>query len=501
MKVSFLAPTKTNIIHVINTFFLYSGWPKSAKTYWRCFYCNMGNQGIKTYGHWNLEEGLPQKVQLFQDQTRNFMGHTFTIVGLSFVPIMDYIPDSNRPGTTITLTDCLDKRILVAISSALNFKYITRESSDGEWGLDQDGNWTGIVGDLQHNRADFSLLLGLVYSRAQVMDFSSIYINDRWVIISLKLQPLTQYLSLVKPFTGELWIAVFVSVVIMGFTLWLFTLVWTWISGDHGLSVSTALLYTSEVLLASPDLILPVNFTTRMMALCLGIFSVIVTSAYKSSLVAHLTVRVYPPPINSFQDLVDSRGVTWGSEPLYGTEVLFFNSSLDPVTREFYSKLEFDTLDYHMAKVMKGHHAFFSSKTSMRHVIASQYTSSLGYTPLHFSQTQYPTSAGSVWGTRRGAIFTEALTRMRTRLTEMGLFDYWMNDVISTKARQIRRDIKQKEGRLRFDAAGFSGEESQAEEVLSLNHLQGCFYILLIGYIVAIFTLTLENCIGYLNRN
>ncbi|XP_064120260.1 glutamate receptor U1-like [Macrobrachium nipponense] len=457
------------------------------------------------------------------------MGHTFTVVGLSFFPIMDYIPDSNRPGTTITLTDCLDKRILVAISSALNFKYITRESSDGEWGLDQDGNWTGIVGDLQHNRADFSLLLGLVYSRAQVMDFSSIYINDRWVIISLKLQPLTQYLSLVKPFTGVLWIAVFISVVVMGFTLWLFARIWTLISGDRGISITTSLLYTCEILLASPDLILPVNFTTRvmgyiqpwleeglyslmpssasddivlqMMAVCLGIFSVIVTSAYKSSLIAHLTVRVYPPPINNFQDLVNSERVTWGSEPLYGTEVLFFNSSLDPVTREFYSKLEFDNLDYHMGKVMKGHHAFFSSKTYMRHVIASQYTSSLGYTPLHFSQTQYPTSAGSVWGVRRGAIFTEALTRMRTRLSEMGLFDYWMNDVISTKARQIRKDIKEKEGHLKLDAAGFSGEDSRTEEVLSLNHLQGCFYILFIGYVVALLILTLENCIGYLNKN
>ncbi|XP_068241207.1 glutamate receptor-like [Palaemon carinicauda] len=476
-------------------------WQKSAKSYWRCFYCNKGNQAIKTYGDWSLEHGLPQKVKLFQDQTRDFMGHTFTVVGLSFFPIMDYIPDSNLPGTTITLTDCLDKRILTAVASALNFNYITREPSDGEWGLDQDGNWTGIVGDLQHNKADFSLLLGLVYSRAQVMDYSSIYINDRWVIISLRLQPLTQYLALIKPFTAVVWIGILVSILIVGVILWLFTRAWTWISEEYGPSISSSLLFTWGVLLSSPALNLPVTLTIRMLVLWLGIFSVIVTSAYRSSLIAHLTVRIFPPPINSFQDLVESDGVSWGSEPLYGTEVLFFNSSLDPVIREFYSKLEFDNLDYHMDKVMKGRHAFFNSRTYMRHVIASQYTNSLGFTPLHFSQTQYPTSAGSVWGTRRGAIFTEALTRMRTRLDEMGLFDYWMNDVIATKARQIRKEIKEKEGQLKFDAAGFSGEDTRSEEILSLSHLQGCFYILFIGYIIALFTLTLENCIGYFNKN
>ncbi|XP_064116666.1 probable glutamate receptor [Macrobrachium nipponense] len=315
-------------------------WQKSAQAYWRCFYCNTGDQGIKRGGRWNLERDLPQSVQLFQDQTRNFMGHTFTVSGLSFFPMTEYIPESNQGGTTITLTDCIDKRILTAISSALNFTYIVREPLDCVWGLDQDGNWTGIVGDLQHNRADFSLIVGLIDSRAKVMDFSDWYIYDRYALISLKLQPLARYLSFVKPFTGVMWIAVFLSTVVLGFALWLITRPWTSISGDQGLSISTSFFYTCEVLVSGPSLNLPVNFTTRLVALCLWIFSFIVTSAYKSSLIAHLTIPVFPPPINSFQDLLDSDGVTWGSDVLEGAPFMYFNCSLDPVVREFQSRSE-----------------------------------------------------------------------------------------------------------------------------------------------------------------
>ncbi|XP_064088201.1 ionotropic receptor 21a-like [Macrobrachium nipponense] len=240
------------------------------------------------------------------------------------------------------------------------------------------------------------------------------------------------------------------------------------------------------------------DIALQLVALCLWIFSFIVTSAYKSSLIAHLTIPVFPPPINSFQDLLDSDGVTWGSDVLEGAEFMYFNCSLDPVVREFRSRSEIDTLDNHMDKVMKGRHAYLESQIYMRDIIASQYTSSLGYTPIHFSETQYPT-AGYVWGFRRGAIFTEALTRMRTRLNEGGLFDYWTNDIINTKAWKTRRDIKEKGGQLKLDAADFRGEDTVTKEVLSLNHLQGCFYILFIGYIVALLTLTLEICIGHLN--
>ncbi|KAK7074315.1 hypothetical protein SK128_025053 [Halocaridina rubra] len=413
---------------------------------------------------------------------------------------MDYTPDTNLPGTKITLKDCLDKRILTTVAAYLNFTYIIREPEDGEWGLDQDGNWTGIVGELQHNKADFSLLLGLVYSRAQVMDFSSIYSNDRWVIISLKNQPLPKSQALVTPFTGPVWIGVIIATLVAGVALWLLNSVWRTLLNVPGMSLSLAMLYTWGALVCIPASNPPNRFNIRMLICWLWIFTFIVSSAYKSSLIAHLTIPTFPPPINSFEDLVHSSGITWGSEPLYGTEVIFFNSSLDPAMREFYSKLQFGTLEEHMTKVMEGKHAFFNSKWYIKHVIASQYTNTLGYTPLHFSQHQYPTSAGSVWGVRRGGIFNYAITRTRVRLTEVGLFAFWMDDVINTRAKQVRRELKEKGGGINFQNIGAETMNANTQEVLSLNHLQGAFYILFAGTLLAFTILLLEIGITCLTK-
>ena len=82
--------------------------------------------------------------------------------------------------------------------------YTIREPLDGEWGAPRDdGNWTGIVGTLQHHQADFCLGLTPNYARSRVVDFSRVYIGDPLVIISAKPRPLPNYLSLTRPFTGN----------------------------------------------------------------------------------------------------------------------------------------------------------------------------------------------------------------------------------------------------------------------------------------------------------
>ncbi|KAK7074314.1 hypothetical protein SK128_025052 [Halocaridina rubra] len=40
-------------------------WRYPLKAFWRCHYCNNGEMGIETYGHWNMDSGVPEKVHLF----------------------------------------------------------------------------------------------------------------------------------------------------------------------------------------------------------------------------------------------------------------------------------------------------------------------------------------------------------------------------------------------------------------------------------------------------
>ena len=83
-------------------------------------------------------------------------------------------------------------------------RYDVREPEDEQWGLEiSGGNWTGIVGTLQHEKADFSMDLTLTPQRAAVVEFSRVYIDEDTVILSTKPRPLPEYLSLINPFGGE----------------------------------------------------------------------------------------------------------------------------------------------------------------------------------------------------------------------------------------------------------------------------------------------------------
>ena len=67
-----------------------------------------------------------------------------------------------------------------------------------------DGNWSGTVGTLQHEEADFSFLLSITPGRMKVVDFSRIYRSESLCIMSPKPKTLPQYLQLIKPLSGSL---------------------------------------------------------------------------------------------------------------------------------------------------------------------------------------------------------------------------------------------------------------------------------------------------------
>lgn len=85
------------------------------------------------------------------------------------------------------------------------FRYVIREPKDGEWGmLLEGGNWTGLVGTLQQEEADFSTTITPTAPRLLAMEQARIYTRDPFVITSMKPRRLPHFLALVTPFTGEI---------------------------------------------------------------------------------------------------------------------------------------------------------------------------------------------------------------------------------------------------------------------------------------------------------
>lgn len=82
--------------------------------------------------------------------------------------------------------------------------YEVREPADEQWGVsDEEGHFTGIVGSLEREKGDLSMVLTPTPDRLQVMDHSRIYGEGAFVIISLKPQPPVPTWAFVESFTGN----------------------------------------------------------------------------------------------------------------------------------------------------------------------------------------------------------------------------------------------------------------------------------------------------------
>ncbi|KAK7084339.1 hypothetical protein SK128_009899 [Halocaridina rubra] len=147
---------------------------------------------------------------------------------------------------------------------------------DNQWGVSQtSGNWTGTVGTLQHNKADFSMLLSWMGSRMAVVDYSRVYVSEPLVIVTAKPRELPEIFSLVRPFPKVLWVAILGTCMIAGTMIWLLQKIWGWMLGKRSLNLSTALLYSWGILLEDPPVNLPSNITARV---SINITSYITTS-------------------------------------------------------------------------------------------------------------------------------------------------------------------------------------------------------------------------------
>lgn len=72
---------------------------------------------------------LEQEIRLNQsipDIPYNMMGHKMNIVSVLHFPYVDYNLNSNTPGSIVTLKDSVDARILLTLSTKLNFTYVSR---------------------------------------------------------------------------------------------------------------------------------------------------------------------------------------------------------------------------------------------------------------------------------------------------------------------------------------------------------------------------------------
>ncbi|KAK3886252.1 hypothetical protein Pcinc_009585 [Petrolisthes cinctipes] len=433
-------------------------------------------------------------LTLFLDQSSNFMGHRLRVVSVPFFPYMAYKKESDHPGGPITPTDSIDKRLLSTIAGKLNVSFDNFEEPKRGFGLAKDGKFNGLVGFLQREEADFCTMLGATADRLRVLDYIRTYPSDLMTIISLNPPPFPQHSALIRPFEKEVWASLLVGVVVWGIVFWVMQQFWVSVTArQRSIQFSKTLLYGWGALLEQPPLDPSVSLSGQMLAGWWLLFSLIIITGYKSSLIAHLTVQSKTQPMETLEDLVHTDGWRWGTEPWVFTGIPgdYYAKHTDPVVKEIHRRMEVYDVDAGLKEVLKGGFSLIDSENYIGIIIASRYTTGNGYTPFFISKKGFPMTSAFGWGFRKGAPNYELFRQLIHGLEDTGIIKYWMEDVIDHKIRNTRAT-----GEMPAIPDLTNTEMDNKQIALSLNHLQGAFYLLFLGSGLALLVLVSENFIN-----
>nr|XP_045620084.1 glutamate receptor ionotropic, NMDA 2A-like [Procambarus clarkii] len=446
----------------------------------------------------HLESPVPPRRSVTEQSVPSDPTASQTPVTQSPKSPTDILRGGSRTEGTITgapaftgtpLDDCRDTELRTSFRKVTT-SFDVHEVINRTWGVETNGTFTGTIGLLQREEMDFSTLTVPTANRLRVVEFLNAYPADTLSITSLKPTLLPKSLALIRPFEGEVWVALLVSVVMWGVTLWLMERAWQWVAGGRQVALNTTFLYAWGALLQNLPSEPSVNFSSRMLVGWWLVFCLIVTTGFSSSLMAHLTVQGRSRPLKTFQDLVNQPGWRWGTPPWILSEAVvdYFVKHPNPAVNQVYQKMEVIREDEPLKKVLAGGFSLIFLKDFATINIATRYTDARGNTPFYISR-DIPVFLGAGWCIRKGAPFRKEFSQLMTRLDAAGFTTYWPADVIASKVREKRKALKLDTTTVLGDIFQDEGEEV----VLSLNHLQGAFYMLLVGSCVAFLTLLGEN--------
>ncbi|KAK4313629.1 hypothetical protein Pmani_015033 [Petrolisthes manimaculis] len=465
---------------------------REAWLYRRCLYCNNGESGVRYIYHWKHNHFLTN-VQLFHGDVefKDLGGHSLRYIAVHYFPYIAFTPDTDQPLSKVTPIDSLDYRLILAFSEKMNYTYSIYGEPDNSWGEDIDGEFSGLCGYLQREEFDVSTIIVPTALRLKAANFIRSYPTDLMTVISLKPQPLPKHLAFIRPFTGTVWVAILVSVMVWGILLWLLTRTRSHITGDESIQLNTALLYGWGALLAVPPPDPSVSTSGQMMVGWWLLFCLVFFTGFQSTLISHLTVnRARTRPPETMEDLVKADGWKWGIEPwiLSGIPLEYFTRHTDPVVIKIYKEIEVLNADEALEKVSKGQYSLLDLTYYITIHVLSYYADANGHTPFYISKNGFTFMSTFGWGVRYGAPFYHRFHKLTLQLEATGITNHWLQELITQRVKENRAKThtSQKE-RLNQNS-----EELNGGVVLGLDHLQGAFYLLFLGSGVALVMLVAE---------
>nr|XP_053627916.1 glutamate receptor ionotropic, delta-2-like [Cherax quadricarinatus] len=217
------------------------------------------------------------------------------------------------------------------------------------------------------------------------------------------------------------------------------------------------------------------------------VFTFIIGTAYRGNLTASLTIPKYPPRPETLEELIKvTKRVTM---PPYGIQFRnFYSQSDSTVFKTLAKQMDFVPTAYDGLKyASEQKRAHIEVRRYLELVIAQNFTLADGSTPLYLGRENvFP--GLSAWPLPHDAPYKFHLDRCIMAITEAGLYEKWSQDVMVWARKQSPVGQQQDGG----EGGGGDGGGDSNTKALTLSHLQGPIFLLLVGLGFALLSFTVE---------
>ncbi|XP_050439120.1 ionotropic receptor 21a [Adelges cooleyi] len=453
----------------------------------------LGSSVQKILTTWKENRLTRPEVNLYPAKlVHGFQGHRFVVSAIDKPPLVfrsSHIKKDETYNKKSASWDGVEIRLLRLISQILNF---TLDIHDASTTKNRDEAEDRIIGDLIDSKADLGVAgLYITSDRYPNVDFSPVIAQDCGAFLSLGSYALSKYRAIFGPFHWSIWVMVVFTYVAAIFPI-AFTnnrSVKTLCKSPKQLESMCCYMFgTYTNLFTFKGIKSWTNTKTGSTRLFIGtywIFTIIITTAYTSSIIAFITLPAQPMTVDTSYELVDENYKIITLEK--GGWQNYFSVTNDVVSQKLFKNVKLvnnteDAMDYIVKTRFILDYAFFGSKISLTYLSQSSYVQKYNNRKIFFhvgSECYVPFNVGLAY--KKNFVFRNVLSDFILRAQQSGLLY------------KIVRDI---------DWEIIQGSESKQtllykvkpeDRQLTLDDVQGMFVLLGGGIFLAVGILLAEN--------
>ncbi|XP_069951455.1 ionotropic receptor 93a-like [Cherax quadricarinatus] len=422
---------------------------------------------IVEIGAWSKARGLHLlNLPLFPEKFNNFYRASVNVTALPYKPFWSVAEEQSGNNSGVSSYTGSDVILLRAIAGALNFTINVLPVATWDQVTSLVMERTSFVAAVTHK---------VLPQRCLLYDFTYVYIQGSISFAMATPSFISNWESLVDPLTTEVWVAIFVVLLMVPPCLFMISR-----PEDDILTIAdSAEIAVGTLLGQGTKKQLPERSSSRLLLVTWLVFAFIVSNVYRGNLTAALTLPKYPARPETLEQLV--KVVDKVTMPTYGEKFKqFFKQSDSEVYQTLSNIMELVAFSADgLRQAAEKKQAYIDGRQYLQQVIADNFTLVDGSTQLYIGREGIAPGPNA-WPIPHDAPYKPQFDKLMMSIVEAGLYEKWINDMILI-AKDDSRRRQRKELETRLVVAAQSAPDTSGNQALTLLHMQGPLMIVAMG--------------------